>query len=187
VEAKVAEAAQNPATGSDGYFFFENVLAAGAFNTLEDSQTTWTDTYKSDPGTYYVHVAGLDRPCFYADQCPVREFSQMKTVTIGSVVQPPPPVVTPPPPPVVTPPPPPVATPPPPTVDVVQCVVPRVIGKTVSGARVALFNANCSIGGIAKTYSKTKKGKVVAQSPKPRTRRAEGAKVRLLVSRGSRR
>jgi hypothetical protein len=79
VQAKVAEVATSPATGSDGYFFFENVKA---FDVLTDTQTSWTDTFQLDPGTYYVHIAGLDEPCFLAGKCPVREFSQVMTLEI---------------------------------------------------------------------------------------------------------
>jgi hypothetical protein len=79
VQAKVAEVATSPATGSDGYFFNENVKA---FDVLTDTQTSWTDTFQLDPGTYYVHIAGLDEPCFLAGKCPVREFSQVMTLEI---------------------------------------------------------------------------------------------------------
>jgi hypothetical protein len=79
VQAKVAEVATSPATGSDGYFFDENVEA---FDVLTDTQTSWTDTSQLDPGTYYVHIGGLDEPCFYAGKCPVREFSQVMTLEI---------------------------------------------------------------------------------------------------------
>jgi len=79
VQAKVAEVATGPATGSDGYFFFENVKA---FNVLEDTQTSWTSTFQLDAGTYYVHIGGLDDPCFMAGLCPIREFSQTMTLEI---------------------------------------------------------------------------------------------------------
>jgi List-Bact-rpt repeat protein len=91
VSSRFVEASTNPATDSNGQFFFENVLAAGAFDTVSDSQTTWTYNFQSKPGTYYIHVAGLDTACFFADLCPVREFSQMMTVTIPNASPPSPP------------------------------------------------------------------------------------------------
>jgi hypothetical protein len=84
VVARVAELATSPATGSDGYFFFENVKA---FSTLEDTQTSWTYGFQLAPGTYYVHIAGWDQPCL---PCPIREFSQIATLVISSAPAPPP-------------------------------------------------------------------------------------------------
>jgi hypothetical protein len=79
VTAQVAEVAIAPTVGSDGYFFAEN---RKAFDLLQETQTTWTSTYPLDPGTYYIHIAGLDDPCFFAGMCPVREFSQILTLVI---------------------------------------------------------------------------------------------------------
>jgi hypothetical protein len=91
VEAKVAEVATSPQTASDGYFFSENVVS---FDTLEPTQTSWTYGFQEEPGTYYVHIAGIDTPCFLASQCPVREFSQIITLVIPATPPPPPPVAT---------------------------------------------------------------------------------------------
>ena len=91
VEAKTIEVATSPVTASDGSFFAEN---RRAFDLLEDAQTSWLYAYKLDPGTYYVHVAGLDEPCFSADQCPVREYSAVMTLVIEAPA-PTPPVVPP--------------------------------------------------------------------------------------------
>jgi hypothetical protein len=88
VKSKVAEVATSPATSTDGYFFFENVRA---FSTLEDSQTHWVYNFQLDPGTYYLHIAGIDEPCFFAGLCPVREFSQIMTLVIAPPPPPPPP------------------------------------------------------------------------------------------------
>jgi hypothetical protein len=107
VQSKVAEVATSPATSTDGYFFFENVKA---FDVLTDSQTTWVDNSQLDPGVYYIHIAGLDEPCFFAGLCPVREFSQILTLIIPAAAPPPPPPAPPPP----SPPPPPPPSPPPP-------------------------------------------------------------------------
>jgi hypothetical protein len=84
----VAEVATSPATSTDGYFLFENVKA---FDTLEEGQTNWVYNYQLDPGLYYVHIGGLDEPCFFAGLCPVREFSQIMTLEIATPPPPPPP------------------------------------------------------------------------------------------------
>ncbi len=89
VESQVVEVATSPATGTDGYFFFENVVD---FDLLDASQTYWLSGYQRAPGTYYVHVAGLDWPCFMADLCPVREFTAIHQLVIPAPT--PPPVVT---------------------------------------------------------------------------------------------
>ena len=85
VQAKVIEVATSTQTASDGYFFKENVKA---FETLEPTQTSWLYGSRLDPGTYYVHVAGIDEPCFSASQCPVREFSQVLTLIIPAAATP---------------------------------------------------------------------------------------------------
>jgi hypothetical protein len=87
VEAQVVEAATSPATSSDGAFFSENRVV---FDLLEDAQTSWTDNSQLAPGTYYLHISGLDSPCFYASQCPVREYSQIMTLVIPAAAPIPP-------------------------------------------------------------------------------------------------
>jgi hypothetical protein len=76
VKSRVAELATSLATSTDGYFFFENVKA---FDTLEDAQTNWVYNFQLDPGVYYLHVAGIDEPCYFAGLCPTREFTQIST------------------------------------------------------------------------------------------------------------
>jgi hypothetical protein len=88
VKAKIAEVATSPATSTDGAFFFENVKA---FDLLEDSQTHWIYNFQLDPGTYYVHISGIDEPCFDAGRCPVREYSQIMLLVIAAPPPPPPP------------------------------------------------------------------------------------------------
>jgi hypothetical protein len=88
VKARVAEVATSPATSTDGYFFFENVRA---FSVLEDAQTNWVYNFQLDPGTYYVHVAAIDEPCYFAGLCPIREFTQIATLVIEAPPPPPPP------------------------------------------------------------------------------------------------
>jgi hypothetical protein len=93
VTSQVAEVATSPATSTDGYFFNENVKA---FDVLQPAQTNWVYNFQLDPGVYYLHIAGLDEPCFFAGLCPVREFTQIATLVIEASPPPPPP---PPPPP----------------------------------------------------------------------------------------
>jgi PASTA domain-containing protein/PKD domain-containing protein len=79
----------------------------------------------------------------------------------------------------VTPPPP----PPPP-----NCVVPKVVGKTLRKAKSALKARHCKTGTVRRAYSaKVKKGRVLRQRPKAGKQLANGAKVNLVVSRGKRR
>jgi hypothetical protein len=88
VVPQIAEVATSPATSTDGYFFRENVVA---FDLLQSGQTNWVYNSQLDPGVYYVHIAGLDEPCFVAGLCPVREFTQTMTLTIEAPPPPPPP------------------------------------------------------------------------------------------------
>jgi hypothetical protein len=81
VKSTEAEVAVSPATSTDGYFFSENVKA---FDVLQGAQTNWVYNFQLDPGTYYLHIAGIDEPCFFAGLCPVREFSQIMTLVIAA-------------------------------------------------------------------------------------------------------
>jgi Ca2+-binding RTX toxin-like protein len=70
---------------------------------------------------------------------------------------------------------------------VIRCAVPNLHGKTLTAARKALKKAHCRAGKIKHAYSaKVKKGRIMAQKPRPRTRLANRAKVDLVVSRGTR-
>ncbi|HEX7310419.1 MAG TPA: PASTA domain-containing protein, partial [Gaiellaceae bacterium] len=67
------------------------------------------------------------------------------------------------------------------------CSVPNVKGKTVNAAKRALGRAGCRVGKIRSAYSASvARGRVVAQAPRVRTMLAHGARVDLVVSRGSR-
>jgi beta-lactam-binding protein with PASTA domain len=58
-------------------------------------------------------------------------------------------------------------------------------GKTLSAARGKIKAAHCRVGKVTRAYSKTvRKGRVVSQKPKPKTKLASGGKVNLVVSRG---
>jgi Subtilase family/PASTA domain len=79
-----------------------------------------------------------------------------------------------------------VLTPAPPPPPAVQCVVPRVTGKTLAAARTALARSRCALGRVRKRRSRVRKGHVVAQSVRPGTRRPRGSRVGLTLSRGRR-
>jgi hypothetical protein len=69
-----------------------------------------------------------------------------------------------------------------------RCVVPQVKGKTVAAAKRALRLAACSTGRVRRSYSASVRvGRVVSQSPRAGARRAPGAKVGLVVSKGRKR
>ena len=67
------------------------------------------------------------------------------------------------------------------------CLVPKVKGKTLAGAKSALTRAHCKVGKVTKKFSRVKKGHVVSQRPKPGTNLAAGAKVNLVLSKGKKR
>ncbi len=64
------------------------------------------------------------------------------------------------------------------------CIVPKLVGKTLSAAKKTLTAASCSVGKIKKVHAKAKKGRVVAQRSKPGTFLKHGAKVALTLSKG---
>jgi hypothetical protein len=65
------------------------------------------------------------------------------------------------------------------------CRVPKLQGKTVAAARIALTNAGCVAGKITKIRSRTiRKGRVISSRPAPGTRHRPFTKVGLVVSRG---
>ena len=69
-----------------------------------------------------------------------------------------------------------------------RCVVPKVVGLTLKRAKTRIVKARCKVGRVArKTSAKMKKGRVVAQKPKPGKRLAKDAKVNLIVGKGPRR
>jgi outer membrane protein assembly factor BamB len=69
------------------------------------------------------------------------------------------------------------------------CVVPKVRGLSLAAAKARIRRANCAVGKVTRADSRTKKGRVLSQSPKAGTRLDlnEGDRtllVRLVVSRG---
>lgn len=77
-------------------------------------------------------------------------------------------------------PPPVVATPAP------SCVVPKLQGRSVKGAKKALRKANCKPGKVVRRYSgKLKKSKVIRTRPGTGKVRPAGTQVKLIVSKGA--
>jgi Divergent InlB B-repeat domain/PASTA domain len=66
------------------------------------------------------------------------------------------------------------------------CIVPRVVGLSLGGARSAIQGAGCTIGKTKKVYSKQRKGSVLSQRPAADTHVPPGAPVSLVLSRGRR-
>jgi len=64
------------------------------------------------------------------------------------------------------------------------CVVPKLVGQTLGAAKKRLTAAGCGRGRIKTVYAKARKGRVVAQSPKPGTHLGHGGKVALTLSKG---
>jgi hypothetical protein len=65
------------------------------------------------------------------------------------------------------------------------CVVPRVIGLTLTAARKAVTRAHCRVRSVTRVYSsRIPKGGVTSVKPKPGAHLAHNAKIRLYVSRG---
>jgi hypothetical protein len=79
------------------------------------------------------------------------------------------------------PPPPPPPPSPPPTL---KCHVPKVIGKTLAKAKLAIAKAHCAVGKVTKKRSKVKKGLVISQTPKAGKTRVAKTRVNLVLSRG---
>jgi hypothetical protein len=65
------------------------------------------------------------------------------------------------------------------------CIVSNVVGKTLAAAKAAISRGRCATGLVRRAYSRRmKKGHVIAQRPRPRTRLPRGGRVHLVVSRG---
>ena len=68
-----------------------------------------------------------------------------------------------------------------------SCLVPNVVGKPISAAKKRLNARHCGLGKITRAYSKVKRGRVVAQRPKPGKALKAEARVAVTVSKGRRR
>ncbi len=67
------------------------------------------------------------------------------------------------------------------------CSVPRLRGLTLVGAKRLLVKRGCSLGRVTRVKSRrVARGRVVAQRPAPGLRRARGARVAVVLSRGRR-
>jgi plastocyanin len=63
-----------------------------------------------------------------------------------------------------------------------RCVVPKLKGTTIATAKRRLAKAHCALGKVTKRKGpKSKKGKVVAQAPKPGTNRPARSRVALVI------
>jgi uncharacterized repeat protein (TIGR01451 family) len=149
-------------------------LEAGAEATVV---VTATATVAGTP----LNTASVSLAAFGSSDPNPANNSSTASVTVGGPPPPPPPPSPPPPPP-----PPPGPPPPPPPPPTVACLVPKVIGKRVAGAKRLLVEAHCATGKIRRVYSRAPKGRVVAQSRRPGLQLAAGARIGLVVSKGRR-
>jgi hypothetical protein len=79
VRAEFVQIATDPSVTEFGYFRQRNLVT---FSNLGRYDTTFRDSLRLEPGTYYVHVAGSDRSCF--PDCPRIEFTDAYRVRIGA-------------------------------------------------------------------------------------------------------
>lgn len=63
-----------------------------------------------------------------------------------------------------------------------DCVVPKLKGKTLTAANHSLAHASCRLGKVTKKKSSGKPGIVLSQKPKPGKQLSPGAKVAVVVS-----
>jgi Ca2+-binding RTX toxin-like protein len=126
------------------------------------------DTLESRDAFQDRAFCGVGQDSVVADS---RDYVEEDCELIDRGLQPPPP-----------PPPPPAPPPPPP----VRCVVPKVVGMQLTRAKRKLRAAHCRVGTVRTVRAKQRRGIVVRQSPRPRTRLRNGGKVKLTISRGRR-
>lgn len=65
-----------------------------------------------------------------------------------------------------------------------QCVVPKLKRMKLKAAKRAVRQAHCQVGRVVKRHSKAGRRRVIGQRPRAGSQRAEGAAVKLIVSRG---
>ena len=75
---------------------------------------------------------------------------------------------------------------PPPPPPPPKCKVPKVVGKKLPTARRMITRAHCRVGRVRRAKSRKPLGRIVEQSPRWGVKRARGARVSLVVSRGKR-
>jgi hypothetical protein len=65
----------------------------------------------------------------------------------------------------------------------VRCIVPKLVGKTLTRAKKALAWNNCRLGRVTRERKRgVKKGRIIAQSLSARTPLREGSKIKVTVS-----
>ena len=67
-----------------------------------------------------------------------------------------------------------------------KCKVPKVVGRKLPMARRMITRAYCRVGRVRRAESRRPRGRIVKQSPRWGVKRARGARVSLVVSRGKR-
>jgi len=66
-------------------------------------------------------------------------------------------------------------------------VVPNVLGQMLAKARTRIRKANCRVGTLTRRVSSRKKrGRVLAEKPKPGATLEGGTKIQLIVGKGPR-
>ena len=181
--ALVPEAMGITPSGTVTYSFFHNGTCAGSPATV-DQVTLLVD----EAGNAVVPPSSTSGPLdvgsysyrgdYSGDAAYGSNTSACEPFTVTVAPPPPPP---PPPPPV---PPPPPAPPPPPPPPARQCVVPRVVGKKLAAAKARIRSSHCAVGKITRKHTaKAKRGKVIAQSPRPGRHLRNLAKIKLTVGR----
>lgn len=69
----------------------------------------------------------------------------------------------------------------------VECIVPKLLKKTLRAAKAALAAAHCQLGPVKKKFSaKIKKGRVMKQTKAPGLHLPDGAKIGITLSKGRR-
>jgi len=158
---------------------------------------TYTDATALPGATYSYSVRGYDAAGGTGDLSAAVTAS-VPTLSPPSPAPPPPPPPPPPAPPAAppsppsSPPPAPPSPPPPPSPPVVQatppaCVVPDVRRRTLRRASASIRASSCRVGRVRYVFGRTRRGLVVAESPKPGTRLLNQRRVNLIVSRGPKR
>jgi PASTA domain len=189
------EASGDPPSATLTWGAGASAIGVSGYEVLRDGQSigrttglTYADATASPGETYSYSVRGYDAAGG------IGELSTAVTVSVPASPppMPPPPPPTPPPTPP-PPPPPPAAPPPPPSPPVVQeaslpaCVVPNVRRRTLGKAAASIRASSCLVGRVRYVFARTRRGRVVRESPKPGTRLPNRGRVNLIVSRGPRR
>ena len=83
LEPRRIEIARGPATGADGAFVPENLTQS---SWLDSTQTSpWTSLDPLAPGTYYIHLSGLESNC---SNCALEVWSNIVSVVVSDLPPP---------------------------------------------------------------------------------------------------